>query len=54
MKYCKNCDTPYRIDNNYCPFCGKTLIEVPDDSVKEEDVYDETDVINIINIIETY
>ena len=54
MKYCKNSNTLYRIDNYYCPFCGTILIEVPDESVNEDDVYDEIDVLNIINIIETY
>ena len=54
MKYCENCNIPYNINDRRCPFCGKLLIEVPDNSVDEDEVYDTIDVLNIINIIDTY
>ena len=50
MKYCEKCDQLFDIKDLRCPFCGKELVNVPDECVDESDAYNATDIINIMMI----
>lgn len=51
MKYCENCKQAFDIENSRCPFCGRLLLELPDDNIEEIDAYNTTDILNILDII---
>ena len=51
MKYCEKCRNKFETEEDFCPICKETLIDIPNDESDEINEYEAAEIVSTMMIM---